>query len=476
MRSWRSAGLVFGASGAVLVLEIIAGRMLAPYVGVSLETFTGIIGTCLAGIAAGAWLGGNLADSRDPRKLIGPFLLAGGALTWLSLPLVAFVGPQLGSGPVAIVLLTTLGFGAPVVLLSAVAPMVAKVRLDSLAETGTVVGGLSAAGTLGALAGTFLTGFVAVSLLPTRPIVVATGALVVVAGVVATVRLGAERPPVAGLVALPVLLIAALATAGPCEHETAYFCVRVETPEENPSQRDLYLDRLRHASIDLEDPEFLDIRYVRVLADVVEAMPDGPLDVLHVGGGGFVLPRWIEHVRPGSTNHVLELDGDLVAIVEEEMGLELDEDLTVDVGDARLALDDLPSDSYDLVVGDAFGGEAAPWHLTTLEVMEEIHRVLRPDGVYAMNLIDGGDSRLVRAQVATLHEVFETVQVVLPADGVPATRAVNQLLVAHDGAPLRFEVDPADGERLDPTATLEYAGDSMVLTDDHAPVDQLVLR
>ena len=35
---------MFFASGSVLVLEILAARMLAPYVGVTLETYTAIIG------------------------------------------------------------------------------------------------------------------------------------------------------------------------------------------------------------------------------------------------------------------------------------------------------------------------------------------------------------------------------------------------------------------------------------------------
>ncbi len=64
-----AAALVFYASGAVLALEILAGRLLAPYVGVTLESFTGIIGTVLAGIAAGAWIGGRMADRVDARRL-----------------------------------------------------------------------------------------------------------------------------------------------------------------------------------------------------------------------------------------------------------------------------------------------------------------------------------------------------------------------------------------------------------------------
>ena len=77
----RLAGaLVFFASGSVLVLEILAGRLLAPYVGVSIETFTGIIGVVLAGIAIGAWLGGGLADRFEPRLLLpGALTIGGGA-------------------------------------------------------------------------------------------------------------------------------------------------------------------------------------------------------------------------------------------------------------------------------------------------------------------------------------------------------------------------------------------------------------
>lgn len=473
MRSWRAGALVFGASGAVLVLEIIVGRLLAPYVGVSLETFTGIIGTCLAGIAAGAAVGGTIADRRDPRPLIGPVLIASGVLAWIALPVVAWLGPLVGNGPVAVVLLTAVSVGAPVVLLSAVAPMVAKARLDSLDDTGSVVGGLSASGTLGALAGTFLTGFVAVSLLPSRVVVLACGALLVAAGAAVSWRTG-RRPSAVEVGVVVVVAVGAALTPSPCEYETRYFCVRIDTDGDAPSRRDLYLDRLRHASVDLDDPTRLDIRYVRLFADVVDGLPEGPLDALHVGGGGFTFPTYLRAVRPGSQSHVLELDGQLVDIAEERLGLRRGEDLTVEVGDARLALADAPDSSRDLVVGDAFGGEAAPWHLTTLEVAREVDRILRRDGVYVLNLIDRGDSRLVRAELATLAETFEHLAVVLPAGGVPSDRSVNHVLVASDAPLPELRPDPADGEVLTGAALDAYVGDAMVLTDDHAPVDQLI--
>src|SRR5690606_7138261 len=125
-----AAALVFLTSGAVLVLEILAGRLLAPYIGVSLETFTGIIGVVLAGIAAGSWAGGTLADRVDPRRLVGPLVGLGGLATLATVPLVTAVGSGMddpgtyhGHLP-QIVVLSTVGFFLPALTLSAVSPAV----------------------------------------------------------------------------------------------------------------------------------------------------------------------------------------------------------------------------------------------------------------------------------------------------------------------------------------------------------------
>jgi hypothetical protein len=55
---WQSCALVFISSACVLVIELIAGRIMAPYVGVSLYTWTSIIGIVLAGMSVGNYLGG----------------------------------------------------------------------------------------------------------------------------------------------------------------------------------------------------------------------------------------------------------------------------------------------------------------------------------------------------------------------------------------------------------------------------------
>ncbi len=92
--------VVFGAGFSILLLEITAGRLLAPAVGVSLETWTGIIGVVLAGFALGDALGGALADRLpSPRLLAGIVALAGAGVVTV-VPLAGRVGGLLPSAPV----------------------------------------------------------------------------------------------------------------------------------------------------------------------------------------------------------------------------------------------------------------------------------------------------------------------------------------------------------------------------------------
>src|SRR5687768_687268 len=86
----RSAIVLFVSSFCTLVIEIVAGRMMAPYVGVSLYTWTSIIGVVLAGISLGAWAGGMLADRRPVASTLGWLLIASGGAA-LAIPPLADV-------------------------------------------------------------------------------------------------------------------------------------------------------------------------------------------------------------------------------------------------------------------------------------------------------------------------------------------------------------------------------------------------
>ncbi|MGF1667601.1 MAG: fused MFS/spermidine synthase [Acidimicrobiia bacterium] len=471
------ATLVFATSAGVLVLEILAGRLLAPYAGVTLETFTAIIGTILAGISLGAWAGGRIADRIDPRLMLGPALVIGGALAMLTVPLVRILGPALAGSSFGLVVLVAVAALPSAAVLSSVSPAVVKASLHDLTSTGQVVGRLSAIGTAGAIVGSFLTGFVFVAQLPVSAIVLGVGAATVVAGIWLWVRYRGARGLAVTLVVAVIGAGGLLAIGGRCDVETKYYCARVEVDPDRSSGRLLWLDTLQHTYVDLDDPAHLEFRYTRLLASAIEAYSTGPIDVVHIGGGGLSMPRWVDTTRPGSTSTVLEIDPGLVQIARDELGYVDDPDIDIRVGDARTGLAGIEPGSVDVVLGDAFGGIAVPWHLTTVEVVADIEALLRPGGIYALNLIDRGAMAFARAEMATLGQVFDSVIVIAPEDNLSS--GGNVVVVAGNGplptdelaelaAGYGLSVEVLSGEDLQ-----RYVGDSSVLTDEFAPVDQL---
>jgi SAM-dependent methyltransferase len=478
---WLAIALVTGTSAAVLVLEILAGRILAPYVGVSLETYTGIIGTVLAGIAVGAFVGGWLADRYDPRRVVPVLLVLGGALAIATLPVVRVLGGSVGSaGGPEILVLTAFGFLPSATVLSAIPPAVVKLQLRDLSTTGTTVGRLSAYGTAGAIVGTFLTGFVLVAWAAVTTLVVAVGLLLVAAGI-GLWLFGHRRGPAevlgaSGLAAMSLVGVATIDT--PCQTQTAYYCVAVLADPENASGRTLVLDDLRHSYVDLDDPADLRFWYIQRLVDGIDTIaPSGPLDIVHLGAGALTIPRYVRETRPGSEQVVLEIDPDLLGVAEAELGFVPGPDVRVDIGDGRLGMAALGSDSADVVVGDAFGSRAVPWQLATQEFVEDVHRVLRPGGLYAVNVIDAPALNFLRAEAATFAAVFEHVVVIL-GPGAVGGGSGNSVVLASDSP-----IDTAElagllaqsglgGEVVPDTAT--FVDRARVLRDELAPVDQLI--
>ncbi|WP_214400932.1 fused MFS/spermidine synthase [Pseudonocardia lacus] len=469
--------VVLLSGAAILIVETLATRLVAPYVGLTLESTTAVIGVALAGIAGGAALGGRWADVVAPTRVAAGALAVGGLGVLAVQPLVRVLGPAVGPGPVAAVLLVAASTLAPVTALAMVTPAVTRARLHTVDGSGAVIGQLSAAGTLGSLAGTFLTGFVLVALLPVSAILLVTaGACLLLALLTAASRAHAAR---VGTTAA-LLAVALVAVPGRCDTDTVHHCARVES--DGPSTRVLVLDDLRHSAVDLADPRHLRFAYTQRFADAVDtAFPAGQaLDAVHLGGGGFTMPRWLAATRAGSRSVVLEVDRGVVELGRRELGVDAIPGLDVRIADARTALAQLPAASADLVVGDAFGARTVPWHLATAEFVGQVHRVLRPDGVYLLNVIDADPMALVAAEAATLATRFGHVALLVRPDQLAPGGGGNVVLVASD-RPLdlgaladRAASRGEPGSVVDDAAVRALATGADVLTDDFAPTDQLL--
>jgi MFS family permease len=261
---WRPNLIAFISSGCIMILELVAGRIIAPHVGVSLYTWTSVIGVVLAGISLGNYLGGRLADRwASPRLLGGIFVLAGLAsmgvlavdqvniLDGVEWPLIAEI----------LVVITTMFF-LPAAILGTISPVVAKLAVRDLDKTGSTVGKIYAAGSVGSIAGTFATGFFLISWFGTHAIVWGVAVALLALGVLFLLAYQSMRPRwLSALFAL--FLLAGVATFplrqewldGPCTRETNYFCIKVQDEEkEGGLVRVLILDRLVHSYTSLDDP------------------------------------------------------------------------------------------------------------------------------------------------------------------------------------------------------------------------------
>ncbi|WP_250028729.1 fused MFS/spermidine synthase [Paractinoplanes maris] len=487
--SGLATALVFGSSGAVLVLEIVALRLVGPYVGVTLQVSSSVIGISLAAIAYGTWLGGRLADRFDPRILLAPALLLGAIGTAVTLPLVRFGGEVLRGGAApAVLLLAALAVFLPAFILSTITPLVVKLQLSDLDRTGSVVGRLSSMGTLGAITATLATGFIFVAAVSSSWILISLAILLAASGLVLgwwLRKTGAVLPgkPRTRAVLATVGLVGAglgVASPNPCDVETAYHCARVQSDPAEAGGRELILNSARHSYVDLDNPRNLEFAYIQWIGAVADVLPMGPVQALHLGGGGFTMPGYLRATRPGSDQLVIELDGGLVDLDREKLGLQTGPDLRVRVGDARVGVADQPDGSYDFVVGDAFGHLTVPWHLATEEMATDIARVLRPTGIYVQNVIDYPPDRFIRAELATVAAAFPHVAVISSREALAGEVGANFVIMASKSPLPEADVTRRVAKVADPAIVLtgqslsDFIDGARVLTDDYAPVDQLL--
>lgn len=214
--------------------------------------------------------------------------------------------------------------------------------------------------------------------------------------------------------------------------------------EPGTDQVTVYLNGVPSSGIDLADPSWLEFEYMQQIAALVDALPAGPLDALHLGAAACALPRWLEAVRPGSRQLAVDVDAELVRLVREWFDLPRAPRLRLRVQDAREAVTSLPDSSVDVVVRDAFAGSSTPPELTTVEFVREVARVLRPGGLYVANCADRPPLTLAKAEVATLRTVMADVALVAEATVLRGRRYGNVVLAATR--------EPSAGPDLDDAA------------------------
>lgn len=497
--------VVTGLSAACgLIIEIVAGRMIAPYLGMSLYTWTAIIAVVLAGFSVGHWIGGWLAEktSGPARRAVVVSLALAGVSAALSLVLLrALSGPVISIGLPAvptILLLTFLLFFLPSLFVGIPSPVLTKLAIDEApSRMGTLLGAFYAVGALGSIAGTLAAGYIFISYFGSIRTILTVALLYAAMAAILFVldRRLEQQSLLSKHVVLPLAAIALLfggvvlwgrsvsAFVENCTKESAYYCIRVIDVSRDIGipARTMVLDHLGHGTNLRDQPGVFLTPYVEAQDALVKThfKDRTDLDAFFIGGGAYTLPRaWLTQ-WPAAKITVSEIDPSVTKLARESFWLPEDPQLTVRHQDARRALAFEPEQSFDVIVGDAFHDIAVPQHLVTREFFELIASRLKEDGVYLMNVVDSGRRPSLTLSIRrTLQDAFPIVELWRPFG--QGARQTFVILAAKSSTPkntLYSRVDPESSwHRItqDEVTKLEKVAAPLLLTDDFAPVDRLI--
>ena len=484
---------VFVSSAVLLVIEITAGRLIAPYVGVTLYSWTSIIGVILAGLSLGNWIGGRMADRGVGEGTVGVVLGAAAATSVFSLFVLTQVAPLLQASHLDLMsssfIYVLSMFFLPSVLLGIPTPLLTTLALRFSDQAGSVVGRMHALAALGSIVGTFLTGFVLVQFVGSRYIVLLSAAVLVLLAL-PFLRYAARGQLIAMSIAL--LIVGGLTWqkqgfANPCERETSYYCLRiVDVSNQVPfgEARAMIIDHLLHGINHETEAGMLISPYVHLMQELADRhYADEPAVIRHyyfAGGGSYTQPRSLRVLDPNARVTVAEIDPVVTELAAQRMYLEPDS-IEIIHGDARRILQQQTDRSYDVIVTDAFHDITIPFHLVTSEYIATARERLRDEGLFVTNVVDRfPNPRMVKSLVKTLQQHFRHVDVWL--DEVPEQAQRMTFVIAASDR--HFEADMLQSRRgfdrrwFRITEPLLISGDRLadlpLFTDDYVPVERLM--
>jgi spermidine synthase len=487
--------ICFFAGAAIMVIEISANRLLAPYFGNSLYTWTALIGVVLVSVSVGGYLGGYLADKTGRMDLLGWLLASAAFLTMLIPTINTWFAPTLAksdiiSGPVMISILI---LAIPGVLLGAVSP--ASVRFFSLAgndeHVGSSAGIISMLGSLGSFIGTFVSGFFLLSAFGVKTIFIGSGAVLLVLALLAFwMAKQSWQPQIRSTV---MVLLAGLLTANidakPGEgiiHQASSFYHQIEVTERegfNGPERYLKLDSTVEGGLRVKDGALvLDYQHFWQLVHLKEDLKIQR--ALFIGAGAFGMPQQVSKAHPEASVDVAEIDPAVVATGRKFFNLDAFPKVQAHAEDARRFVNG-SSGNYDLIFGDAYNGvRHIPAHLVTKEFFQEVKTKLSKDGVFLMNVIsavEGEKAELFAHILATLRSVFPHVEA-FSVGGAPR-ESQNIILLASEQSwkPWLEDTLHVPGSTLARLAGRHLSETKLpaaapVMTDDWNPVDAVIAR
>jgi tetratricopeptide (TPR) repeat protein len=379
--------------------------------------------------------------------------------------------------------------------------------LDQGLATGRTVGAIYAWGAAGSIAGTFLAGFYLIATFGTITIIWAIGAAMLAMALLYWVS--------CWVLYFWAMVFAALATMGMApadwartsgvalslrdpndpsviyEDETPYCHVAIRQISARPDRRAFMQDKLKHSEIVIGNTTDLQYFYTRIYAGLTHGLSAGrgSLSMMVIGGGGYAFPQYLQTCWPNSRVDVVEIDPGVTEAAMAAFGLDRDTPINTINMDARNYVDQLlnrehrgqDASRYDFIFEDAINDYSVPFQLVTREFNEKIDHLLGDDGVYMVNLIDTYENgQFLGAVVNTLKETFPHVRVVTSRANLASLRNTFVVIASQRVLDVASVLRSYNRHlkfwllNESETAALQGKCGHVILTDDYAPVENML--
>ena len=470
---------------AVMIVEILGAKMLAPYLGTSHFVWTAQIAVTLVALACGYYAGGWLVDkSLRLGRLYAGILIAGAYLA-LTVPIKEPVAYGLLQFDLAVgsLLTSALLFFVPLSLLAMVGPFLIRVLTSSLSTVGGNVGRLTALSTFGSFIGTVLIGYLLIPFLPNSMTMFLTAAVLM--GIGGGYFLIWRRTPGAVVLAGVVMAVGFLSgyagvrkEDGPARNTVELYRGNsnfglLQVLQEKNSPLRLYLnDYLTQNTYDTNTHQSISM-FTWMLHGLAQAYTPRIEDVLCIGLGVGVVP--MQFAQEGARVDVVEINPAVLPLAERFFDLQ-PRRLNISIGDGRCFVN-RGSKQYDAVILDAFLGESCPSHLMTREAFNAIRRRLKLGGTLVINTFgdfEPGEDYFAASLSKTLKDVFPSLRIHKGSYG-------NTLFVASSNPNLTILHPPnfdlvnshCAAEVRDAFETLRetHPSHGIILTDNFNPVE-----
>ena len=496
----------FFAGMSVMAVELGASRLLAPYFSSSQIVWTIIIGTIMIAMALGNIMGGRWADKNpNPDKLYGRIIIAA---IWIALIPVAGKYIVIGISALLVFTISTnflviaafaacmIIFVFPLFLLGTVTPSLVKYTVDSLDDSGKVVGYLNASNTIGSIIGTFVPTFISI------PAVGTSITFLIFAGILMLLAIiyfiAGKKKSVKAIVGVVIFLLSCIFGHGDSfafwekdltyEGESIYNYLQVYEDDSKVVLSTNVLFGVQ--SVYRKEKTLTGMYYDYAMAAPYMAgiKEKDNVDILILGMGSGTYATQCSRYFDNATVEGVEIDQKITDLAHEYF--ELPEDVKVTTYDGRAYLQCLSSAAksdgemkkFDVIMVDAYQDITIPFQMSSVEFFTLVKEHLTEDGVMVVNMnmktdTEGGINEYLSDTISTVFPSVYTVDV---------SNNTNRELFASQNPDIvkRLSIGIEAEEDADLKAMMEkvkvglneYEAGNLILTDDKAPVELLSMN